>query len=429
MSSRSIKVDYLARVEGEGALYIKVKGGKVVDVRLKIFEPPRFFEAILRGRKFWDAPDITARICGICPIAYQMSSTQALEKLFGVEVGEEIRELRRLIYFGEWVESHLLHAFLLHAPDFLGYQDALQMAKDHPDIVKKALKAKKLGNEIVAFLGGREVHPVSVRVGGFHKVPEKRELEKLKPRAEEGKEIMEELLQWVTELNFPDFEQDYEFISLRHPKEYPIIEGRIVSNKGLDISVDEYEDHFYEEQAPYSTALRSKILGRGYYMVGPLARLNLNFDKLPSEIREFVEGLGVRPPIFNPFKSIIARCVEALYSFHEAINIIENYRMPPSPYVEFKPKAGVGCGCTEAPRGILYHRYEVSEDGIIISAKIVSPTAQNQGRIEEDLKELVPKILSLPEDEMTWRCEQAVRNYDPCISCSTHFLKLRIEHE
>lgn len=427
--SRVIKVDYLARVEGEGALYVKIKEGKVIDVKFKIFEPPRFFEAFLRGRKFSEAPDITARICGICPIAYETSAVQAFERLFGIEIEESVRELRRLIYFGEWIESHMLHAFLLHAPDFLGYQDALQMAKDHPEIVKKALKAKKIGNDIVIFLGGREIHPVSLRVGGFYKVPRRRELESLRERVKEGRQLALDLLNWATTLDYPDFEQDYEFVSLRHPEEYGIIEGRIVSNKGLNIDWSEYDDNFVEEHIPYTNALHSKIKDRGYYMVGPLARLNLNYDKLSPEVKQELENLGIRLPILNPFKSIIARCVETFYAYDEALKIIENYKEPPKPYADYKVKAGVAYGCSEAPRGILYHRYEVSQDGTIISAKIVPPTAQNQGRVEEDLRNLIPKMLNLSKEELTWRCEQAIRNYDPCISCSVHFLKLRIEYD
>ncbi|MDT7878210.1 MAG: Ni/Fe hydrogenase subunit alpha [Candidatus Caldarchaeales archaeon] len=426
---KEYRVDYLARVEGEGALYVKVRDGEVVDVRFKIFEPPRLFEALLVGRMYYDVPDITARICGICPVAYQMSSVHALESVFGVRVEGPLRDLRRLIYCGEWIESHILHAFMLHAPDFLGYADAIRMAKDHPDIVKTALRVKKIGNDLVALMGGREVHPVSVCVGGFYKVPDRRRLEAFRPQLKEGKALTKDLLSWVAELDFPSFEQDYEFVSLSHPREYPMNEGRIVSSKGLDIPVQEYEDHFEEEQVPYSNALHSRIKGRGSYMVGPLSRINLNRDKLLSETREALADIGFSTPCKNPFKSIIARVAETLYAFEEALRIIDEYREPERPRVEFKVRAGRGSGCTEAPRGILYHRYDVSDDGKVLSAKIVPPTAQNQKRIEEDLRAIAPQLIRLPRERATWRFEQAIRNYDPCISCATHFLRLEIEEE
>ena len=295
MKDKAIKVDYLARVEGEGALYIKVKNGYVVDVKVKIFEPPRFFEAFLRGRSFREVPDITARICGICPVAYQMSSIHAIEGIFGVKVTEQIRMLRRLIYCGEWIESHALHIFMLHLPDFLGYDDVIQMAKDYPDTVQKALRLKKIGNEIIRILGGREIHPINLKVGGFYKLPSKKELRKLEDDLKWARDFSIETVKFLADLEFPEFEQDYEFVALRHPNEYPLNEGRIVSNKGLDISVNEYDNHFVEEHVPHSNALHSMIVGRGAYFVGPLARFNLNFDKLSDIAKEIALEVNFKP--------------------------------------------------------------------------------------------------------------------------------------
>jgi sulfhydrogenase subunit alpha len=425
--SKVIKVDYLARVEGEGSIYVKMKDGKVSDVKFGIFEPPRFFEAFLRGRKYYEAPDITARICGICPIAYIMSSIHAMENAFGVKVDGQLRELRRLIYCGEWIESHALHVYMLHAPDFLGYQDVLQLAKDHPEVATKALKLKKIGNDIVALLGGREIHPVNVRVGGFYRVPTKKELEPLTEKLKWAREAAMEMVRWSATLEFPKFEQDYEFVSLRHPKEYPFNEGRLVSNKGLDIAVNEYELHFQEEHAQHSNALQSVMKGKRSYFVGPLARFNLNFDKLSPVAQEIAKEIHFVPEICNPFKSIIARSIETLYACDEALRIIKQYAPPEKPYVDITPHTGFGFGCTEAPRGILYHRYRIGDDGIIKDAKIVPPTSQNQRTIENDLRNFATAFAKLPKDELTWKCEQAVRNYDPCISCATHFLKLEIE--
>lgn len=425
--TKTIKVDYLARVEGEGALYVKIENGAAVDVKLKIFEPPRFFEALLRERRFTEAPDITARICGICPIAYQMSAAHAMENACGVSVDGPLRALRRMIYCGEWIESHSLHIYMLHAPDFLGYESAIHMAKDFRELVQRGLQLKKVGNEVVALLGGREVHPINVRVGGFYRVPTKSELAPLAERLKGARDIAIETVRWAATLPFPDFEQDYEFVALRHPDEYPFNEGRIVSNRGLDISAHEYDDHFAEEQVPYSSALHSIIKDRGAYHVGPMARYNLNFDRLSPLARDEAHHAGLGATCRNPFQSIVVRAVEVLWACDECLRIIENYEMPDAPFVEVPHRAATGYGATEAPRGILYHRYHIDEEGVIRDARIVPPTSQNQKTIENDLRQFLPSRLNLPDDELTWQCEQAIRNYDPCISCAAHFLKLNIE--
>lgn len=429
MKTKTIKVDYLARVEGEGSLLVKIKDDKVKDVKFKIFEPPRFFEAFLRGRHFSEAPDITARICGICPVAYQMSSIHAMENIAGVKIEGQLRELRRLLYCGEWIESHALHIYMLHAPDFLGYQDVIQMAGDHPEVVKKALELKKVGNDIVNLLGGREIHPINVRIGGFYKIPAKSEILLLAEKLKRAHKLAIETVKWTSTLTFPDFEQDYEFVALSHPKEYPFNEGKLISNKGLDIEISEYENYFFEEHIQHSNALHSIQKKGGNYFVGPLARFNLNFDQLSSPIKKLAKEVDLLPPCNNPFKSIIVRAVEILYACEEALRIIGQFQMPENPYIEVIPKAGIGCGCTEAPRGILFHKYRIDDNGVIQEAKIVPPTSQNQKQIEYDLFRFVSKNINLPADDLTWKCEQTIRNYDPCISCATHFLKLTIENE
>jgi coenzyme F420-reducing hydrogenase alpha subunit len=425
--NRTIKVDYLARVEGEGRLYLRIKDGRVAESRFTIFEPPRFFEAFLRGRHFSEAPDITARICGICPVAYQMSAVHAMEDALGIRVPGPLRDLRRLIYCGEWIESHSLHVFLLHAPDFLGYQDGFKMAKDHPDIVKMGLRLKKVGNDLVARLGGREVHPINVRVGGFYRTPAKAELEPLAEELKRARDSALEAVRWTARLPFPDFERDYEFVSVSHPEEYPMNEGHLRSNQGLDIAAADYEEHFLEEQAPHSHALHSRLKERGPYFVGPLARYNLNFERLTPLAQDAAREAGMAPPCLNPFKSIVVRCVEILYAVEEALSLIENYERPEEPYVAAEPRDGAGCGATEAPRGTLYHRYSVNSRGLIEAAKIVPPTSQNQKSIEADLVHYASHNMDLPNDRLTWQCEQLIRNYDPCISCATHCLRLEIE--
>lgn len=429
MKTRTIKVDTLARVEGEGELYIKMAGDRVSDVKLKIPEPPRMFEAFLRGRHYSEAPDITARICGICPIAYQMSAVHAIERALGIRVEPAIRQLRRLFYCGEWIESHALHIYMLHAPDFLGYADVVAMAADHRERVERALRLKKIGNRIVSLLGGREIHPISAAVGGFHKVPTKSQLNELREDLEWAIETSLETVQWTSTLEFPNFEQDYEFVALRHPDEYAMNEGRLVSNRGLDIDAAEYEDHFTEVHVKHSNALQSVVRGRGSYLVGPLARFNLNFDRLPSVAQDAAIKARIKPPVKNPFRSIVIRAVEVVFACVEALRIVREYEPPSTPKCETPNRAGVGQAITEAPRGSLYHRYAFDDHGLILTARIVPPTSQNLRRIEDDLRDYAAQLAAWPQDEATWQCEQAIRNYDPCISCATHFLKVKIERE
>jgi coenzyme F420-reducing hydrogenase alpha subunit len=426
-ATRTIRVDYLARVEGEGALHVLVRDGAVEDVRLKIFEPPRFFEAFLRGRSYREAPDITARICGICPVAYQMSACHAMEHAAGVRVTGPLRDLRRLLYCGEWIESHGLHVFMLHAPDFLGYESAIEMARDHRDLVQTGLRLKKTGNDIGAILGGREIHPVNVRVGGFHKAPRPKDFARLREDLKRAADDAEATIRWAARLPFPDFSRDYEFVSLRHPEEYPMNEGRIVSNRGLDIAVPEYEDHFAEEHAPYTNALHSGLRARGAYFVGPMARFALNYDRLTPRCQAAAREAGIDASCRNPFQSILVRGIELLYACEEALRILDAYEPPDPPYLAADPAGHTGCGATEAPRGLLYHRYAVDDSGTITEAKIVPPTSQNQRTIEDDLRGFVADRLHLDDARLQWECEQAVRNYDPCISCATHFLTLRRE--
>ena len=428
MKSKTIKVDYLARVEGEGAISVRVRDHHVSGVQVKIFEPPRFFEAFLRGRKFSEVPDITARICGICPVAYQMSACQAIEGAFGMEIPKQIRSLRRLLYCGEWIESHALHVYMLHAPDFLGYEDAIRMAKDHPSEVKRGLRLKKIGNQIVSLLGGREIHPVNVRVGGFYKVPSLAEFQALIEDLKWARDAALETVRWVATFSFPDFERDYEFVALKSSYEYPMNEGRLVSSNGLDIAIREYDRFFAEEHLSHSNALHSVIKERGAYFVGPLARYNLNFDKLPPLAQATAREARLGAVVRNPFRSIIVRSVELVFACDEALRIIAHLEIPSSPAVEPTPCVATGFGCTEAPRGILYHRYRLDEHGVVLDAKIVPPTSQNQRTMEADLSEFVSAHIDVQPDELQRRCEQAIRNYDPCISCATHFLKLNIEH-
>jgi coenzyme F420-reducing hydrogenase alpha subunit len=441
--TRTITVQALARVEGEGALTIRLRDGQVDAVELRIYEPPRFYEAFLRGRSALEVPDITARICGICPVAYQMSSVHALEKILGVTLPPVLRALRRLLYCGEWIESHVLHIYMLHAPDFLGFESAIALAQASPanaELVRRALRLKKAGNQIVRVVGGREVHPINVRVGGFYRSPRPEELASLRPELEWARDLALETVRWAARLPFPDFEAEYEFVGLRHPDEYPMNEGRLISSRGLDLAAEEYPDHFEEYQVPHSNALHSRrreSTGRagsvsdrsGAYFAGPLARWNLNADRAPPLVKEAATATGIPFPNRNPFVSIVARSLEVLLACDEALRIIDAYEPPPKPAVDFELRAGIGHAITEAPRGILYHRYETDAAGVVRDAVIIPPTSQNQLQMEHDLLRLAPQLVNLPEAEAALQAEKVIRNYDPCISCATHFLKFRVEKQ
>jgi coenzyme F420-reducing hydrogenase alpha subunit len=423
--TRTIAVDFLARVEGEGGLRVRVKGGDVAEVQFRIFEPPRFFEAMLRGRTYGESPDITSRICGICPIAYQTSAIAAVESAFGTQVSASIQALRRLLFCGEWIESHALHVYLLHAPDFLGYESGVHLARDAPEVVARGLQLKKVGNEIMALLGGREVHPVNMRVGGFYRVPSRSSVRALADRLKWACDAAEETVRWVAGFHFPDWAREYEFVSLRSSQpHYPIEEGRLVSTRGLAISVAEYENWFTEEQVPWSTALQSTLRDHGPYLMGPLARMSLNFDRITPRVRAAADAAGFAPPCRNPFRSIVARSLEILYAAEEALRIVECWQPSDEPATDVIPHAATGFGAVEAPRGTLYQRYRIDEAGFIQAAKIVPPTSQNQKVIESELREYVTNHLELPRVALSRECERVVRNHDPCISCATHFLKL-----
>ncbi len=427
--TRTIKVEALARVEGEGSLTVKVKDGVVKELHFGIFEPPRFFEAFLRGRDFREVPDITARICGICPVAYLMGASQAMEDILGIKVTKPIRDLRRLLYCGEWIESHALHVYMLHAPDFLGLPDALELAKVNRPLVEQALRLKKIGNQILEVVGGRAVHPVNLRVGGFYSVVRKKELARLEEDLKWALETSLATVKLVSGFDFPDVEQDYNFMALRHPDEYAIHEGRLVTSKGLDIAVCDFLQHIEEEHVPWSNALHGYAKDGSHHHVGPLARYNLNFDKLSATAKAAAKAAGLGPVVKNPFKSIVVRAVELVQVCEDALALVQNYVEPDKPYVEATLRAGEGHGCTEAPRGICYHKYKIAKDGAVEEARIMPPTAQNQKVIELDLWSVVQANLDKDDEAIKWRCEQAIRNYDPCISCATHFLKLDLRRE
>ena len=427
MTDRTIRVEALARVEGEGALHVEIRDGALVGVELQIYEPPRFFEALLRGRRHTEPPDITARICGICPVAYQMSACEAIEDACGVVVDGPLRDLRRLLYCGEWIESHTLHVYLLHAPDFLGYHGAIEMAADHRAAVEQGLALKKVGNQIVEIVGGRAIHPVNVRVGGFYRVPTRRELQPLLEDLLRVRSIAEDTVRWVGGFDMPDLTYDHELVALSRPDEYAVVGGHIASSSGLDLTPDAFLDEFVEQHVARSNALHAYRTDGTHYLVGPMARFALGYDRLSEGARAAAAEVGLGPDDRNPFRSIVVRAVEVLHACDEAIALIEAYEPPDQPAVPVEPRSGVGHGVSEAPRGLLYHRYTLDDEGLITDAVIVPPTSQNQPSIEADLFRLIEANLDLDDDALRHVCEQSIRNHDPCISCATHFLELTVD--
>ncbi|MDL2334750.1 MAG: nickel-dependent hydrogenase large subunit [Chloroflexota bacterium] len=427
---RHFNVGQLTRVEGEGSLTLRVRNGAVVQAHLGIFEAPRYFERLVVGRTPDEVIDIVARICGICPVAYQMSAVHAFEALFGVTVDPQIRALRRLFYCGEWIESHALHIYLLHAPDFLGYPSAIELARDHRGLVEQALKLKRTGNQLVARLGARPIHPLTVRVGGFSRAPTRPELLALRPALDEAFDIAQATVDLVSGLNAPDFKREPRLVALRHPHEYPMNEGRIVSTDGLDIAIGSWRGAFAEDQVAWSNALQARTQAGEVYQLGPASRVTLNAARLHPLAAEALRRSGLAEEIrINPYWSIAARAVELVHAVAEARDIIDSYVPPVRPFVPWQPRAGSAGWATEAPRGLLFHHYEIDERGLVASAQIVPPTSQNQAAIEADLTAFAPSVLGLPHAEATLRLEQLIRSYDPCISCATHFLDVHVEEE
>jgi len=422
-----INIKPLTRVEGEGEVEIVMENENVKKIHVKITEAPRFFEAFVMGRKYLEVPDFVARICGICPVPYMYSSSRAMEKILEIKIPREIQTLRKTLLLGEWISSHTLHVFLLHAPDFMKLNDVIELAKVNPDIVRKALKLKAFGNYVMEKIGGRSVHPVSCRIGGFYRVIRREELEDIKRESKDKQELAKELLEWILQLEIPKTKFDYEYLSLQDPEgEYPTIGGRIVSNKGMNISEEEFENNIEEFQVPYSTSLRCRIKGRGTYVTGPIARFNNNYKALRGEVRDILEAYGFKAPLVNTYQSIIARMAEIYHSTLEIERMINEYKEPEKPYIEGKVKAGWGCGASEAPRGILYHSYRINSEGYVEKARIITPTTQNLAHIEQDILMQIQEIINKPIDEAQLMVEMIVRNYDPCISCSVHAIKVRI---
>jgi coenzyme F420-reducing hydrogenase alpha subunit len=355
-----------------------------------------------------------------------MSACAAIEDAVGVAVSQDVAHLRRLLYCGEWIQSHALHIYLLHAPDFLGCADAVELAELDRAAVERGLAMKKTGNLVMATVGGRAIHPVNVRVGGFYSAPAPADIAALAEPLRRARDLALETVSWVSGFDFPDVVGDYRFVSLRTPDQYPIESGRVVSSDGLDLTASAFDQLVVEEHVQRSTALHARLGGERSYLTGPLARYALNWSVLPDLAREAATRAGLGRVVTNPFQSIVVRAVELVVACDEALRLVQSYQPPSPPATEIPIRAGVGAGVTEAPRGVLLHSYALNAAGDIVTARIVPPTSQNQITIEADLKRVAQNSLDLPDDELAWRCEQAVRNHDPCISCAAHFLDVTV---
>ena len=430
-SSGDLSVDIagLTRVEGEGSLRLQVRNGVVEQAHLEIFEAPRYFERLVVGRTPDEVIDIVARICGICPVAYQMTAVHAFEHGLGIEIDPAVRALRRLLYCGEWIESHALHVYLLHLPDFLGYPSALEMAHDRRAAVEAGLALKRTGNRIVELIGGRAIHPVSVRVGGFSRSFRRTEIAALRQPLTAALEVALQTVDLVAGLDTPQFERDGRLVALRHPSEYPMNEGRIVSSDGLDLAATDWRSEFSEQQVAWSNALQARGRDGRPYLLGPAARITLAGDRLHPMAAAALARTGLAAEIaVNPYRSIVARAVELVDATAEALDLIEAYEPPHEPAARWRPGPCSAAWATEAPRGLIFHAYELDDQGLVARAQIVPPTSQNQAAIEADLAAFAPRVLDLPQREATLRIEQLIRSYDPCISCATHFLDLTVEN-
>ncbi len=428
MSTRNIniKVPFITRLEGEASLELSSNGDQLEKLHMKIFEPPRLFEQFLVGKSYSEVPELTARICGICPMAYQLTSILALEKLFQVEVEAAITQLRRIMNLAEWIQSHALHIHFLALPDFLGFSNGLEVAKSHPDIFQRGIKIQAFGNQILTLLGGRSVHPIGLKVGGFEGLPKLAQLRALQQEAQQTAQLAEALVTFCSSLERPDYPQQFDYVSLASPQNYPINHGQIVSASGLSITAEQYPDYFHEHQEPHSTALYSLLNGKDY-LVGPLARFNNNFALLDSDSQRLAAQAGIKGKSLNMYDSMVIRAIEIYYACREIEHILDDFTAPDDAFVPVTVRAGIASHATEAPRGLIYHRYEIDDQGRVKNCTIIPPTSQNQARIEQDLKDSVQQFgLSHSDAELKQFCEQLIRNYDPCISCSTHFLTLKV---
>ena len=427
MSTITIDVKDVTRVEGHGNIQVRLRDGNITRLELAIVESPRFFESFIRGRHYHETPQIICRVCGICSIAHTTAAVKAIEAACGIEPSEQALRLRRLALLGEQIQSHTLHLYFLAVPDYLGVGSVIPLARTHPDVVKRALRMKKLANDLCAMVAGRHIHPIAYRVGGFTHTPAAAELRDMRARLVAARDDLDETVRLFQGLRLPDLRRDTEYVALRSGDEYAFYDGRLASTKAAQpLDAADYRQFVRETVAPHSTAKHCRSPHSPSYAVGALARFNHSHAQLSPRAKSAAERLGLAAPCDNPFHNNTAQLVEVVHCVEAAINLIDallTRGVRPEPRV--RPRGfGRGVGATEAPRGVLFHEYALDSQGRVEDANLIIPTGQNLANIEEDMRVMVRQMLAegLGQDVMTSRLEMLVRAYDPCISCATHFL-------
>jgi len=432
----NINLEYLTRVEGHGNIVVNVKEGRLETCHLDIVEAPRFFEGLLRGRSIFEAQHITSRICGICSCSHSLASIQAAEDALSITPSEQTIKIRKLLLYFEILDSHLLHIYFLEAPDLLGVKSFVPLIGTHNEVIRRALRIKKTCNDLCEILAGRHIHPISMTIGGFTKVPKEKDLDAMLDLLEGMRHDIEATVEFVSAFKFPGFERDTEYVALvSDDGEYPLLTGDMGSSDGVRMNKKDYKKVTNEFIVPHSSAKHAK-LSRKSYAVGSLARFNLNYEQLHPKAKETAHALGIKPRCINPYLNTVAQMVESVHCFNEAVSIVQdlkNIGINPDEQIvvglnegsRIPVKAGNGVGAVEAPRGTLFHNYEIDEKGIILNANCIIPTSQNLNNIERDMEKLVPEILDKSDEEITRSLEMLVRAYDPCISCATHLVDVK----
>jgi coenzyme F420-reducing hydrogenase alpha subunit len=427
MANVNIQVHHVTRVEGHGNIVVNAKNGVLEECRLDIVETPRFFEAMLRGRPYTDSSHITSRICGICAVGHATASLRATETALNVELSEQTQLLRKLIFHGEQLDSHVLHTYMLVAPDFFGVGSVIPLAATAPEVVLRALRIKKLAGDLCAAVGGRHTHPIAMTVGGFTHLPTGAQLEALRARLVDARQDMDASVALFKTLPWPQFERETEYVALSKPDEYAFIDGTITTTDGGSYAIKDYRQVTNERVVPHSSAKHARHK-RESYMVGALARFNVNHKQLHPRAQAAAEELGLRAICFNPFMNTAAQVVEMVHCVEDAIRICDELiarGIKAEPLWKFAGQGGEGAGACDVPRGILFHNYQIGDDGRVVGANCIIPTGQNLANIEADMRALVPQILDQGQEKVQMMMEMLVRAYDPCISCSTHVLNVR----
>ncbi len=423
---RTFSLEHIARIEGHLNFTVIVKDKGVIEAKAEALEGTRLLERLLIGKSYLEVPDIVSRMCGVCQAIHRLTSVQALESAFGITLPEELEKLRKIVAIGGHLQSHILHLFMFVLPDFMGYRNVLEMLPEHGSLVSKAFRLKKIANDITEAVGGRAIHPVTPVVGGFSKLPSRRALEVSLNRAREFKKLAEELLPSILSLEMPEFERKTRYVSLYHGGEFPLLRGSVKVSEGWSFKPLEYEEHIEYITERYSTA-RHYVLkeGKAEYMVGALARVNINYDFLSDTAKAAAETYGLKYPNYSPFENNKAQALEILHFADEMVDLIEDvlFRPAKSEKVDFKVKAGEGISITEAPRGLLIHHYKVDGRGRLEEANIITPTAQNYKNMEADLAAYTAKLIPNGVEDLEFELKKLIRAYDPCVSCSARFFR------